>query len=226
MEKLKTVILDDEFPALKMMETFVLKTPFLELVGQFTHAPEALAFIRNERPDLVLTDIRMPGMDGVSLASQLPAGPACVFLSASPEFAAQAYEADVVDYILKPYSYERFLKAVQKAKDYLHFRDSKSALNEYVTLKADYMTYRIPVRSILWVEAFSEYTKVMTPERNYAVLMRLSAFEEQYRGIGFIRIHRSYIVHKNAIHSYSSDKVKLHSGQELPVGRKYRETLK
>lgn len=226
MEKLKTVILDDEFPALKMMETFVLKTPFLELTGRFTHPDEALAFIREHKPQLVLTDIRMPGLDGVALAAQLPPGPACIFLSASPEYALQAYEADVVDYILKPYSYERFLKAVQKARDYLLAKETRTATEEYISIKADYMTYRLPVRDILWVEAFSEYTKVITKGRNYAVLMRLSAFEAQYRHLGFIRIHRSYIVPKNAVHSYSAEKVRLDSGQELPVGRKYRATLR
>lgn len=226
MEKLKTVILDDEFPALKMMEAFVQKTPFLELTGQFTHASEALAFIKTRRPDLVLSDICMPGIDGLSLAAQLTAESACIFLSASPEFALQAYEADVVDYILKPYSYERFLKAVQKAKDYLLVKETKSGAEEVVTIKADYMTYRLPVRDILWVEAFSEYTKVVTKDRNYAVLMRITAFEEQYRHLGFVRIHRSYIIPRHALHSYSSDKVTLTSGQILPVGRKYREMLK
>lgn len=221
MNKLKTVILDDEFPAIKMMESFVLKTDFLELTGQFSDSAEALRAINTNKPDILLTDIKMPGINGLRLASLIPKETVCIFLSASPEFAVQAFEADVVDYIVKPYSYERFLKAVHKAKDYLQLKQA----DEYITVKADYMTHKIPIRQIKWIEGFSEYIKIVTHEKNHAVLMRLSNFEEQYKALGFVRIHRSYIVHQKAILSYSSDKVRLVSGQELPIGRTYRANI-
>lgn len=222
MNKLRTVILDDEFPAIKMMESFVLKTDFMELIGQFSNSTEGLEFIQQNKPDILFTDIKMPGMDGVKLAALLPPETICIFLSASPEFAVQAYEADVVDYILKPYSYERFFKAAQKAKEYIQLKRT----DDFITVKSDYMTHKIPIRHIKWIEGFSEYIKVITPEKNHAVLMRLSNFEEQYKSLGFIRIHRSYIIHKTNLLSYSSDKVKLISGEELPIGRTYRENIK
>lgn len=222
MTKLKTVILDDEFPALKMMEDFVNKTDFLELQAEFSNPKAALDFIQKNNTDLLLSDIKMPHLNGLNLAAQIPKNTICIFLSASPEFALQAFEVDVVDYILKPYSYERFLKAATKAKEFYHNMQNHG---ECISIKADYMTHKIPVEHIKWVEGFSEYIKIITLEKNYAVLMRLSHFEEQYKTFGFVRIHRSYIIHKNQILSYTADKVKLIEGEELPIGRTYRANI-
>lgn len=225
MKNMTLLAIDDEYPALQTLVEYSQRATEVELIGSFQKAQEALDFALNHHPDVLLLDIQMPRLSGTELLRKLPKGQVCIFFTANPEFALEAYELDVVDYVIKPFTFNRFQKALDKARAYLEFQRQENGHGDHIMVKADYMMHKIPVADVHWVEGMSEYIKIVTARKTYVVLMRLTEFEEKYKDFGFVRIHKSYIAPLGNVQSYNSQVVKLYQGKELPVGRVYKQNL-
>jgi DNA-binding LytR/AlgR family response regulator len=225
MKPIKAIYVDDESPALELIKNYCLGIPEIELMEVFQDPKEALNYPLLDTVELLILDIEMPGLTGTDFLGLAPTGKLCIFITADPTYAAKAYDMDVIDYLVKPVFPDRFKKAVQKAIDYLKFT-APEAEKPFLTFKSDYKMNRVPLDEIQWIEGFREYIKIVTRFKQYLVLQRLSDFINKNEGLGFVRIHKSYIVIKEDIASISSQNVMLKNGKQLPVGRTYKDILK
>ncbi|WP_412850953.1 LytR/AlgR family response regulator transcription factor [Chryseobacterium sp. PMSZPI] len=228
MANLTVVNVDDEYPALQLVKQYCSQLEDVELLASFQNPEEALDFLKVNKVDLVIFDINMPRINGVELLQQLPDRPLCIFLTLESKYAVKAFELDVVHYLVKPVDFETFKKAINKAKDFLQFKSSANNRNQedYIMFKSNYVMNKVFLKDILWIQGFGEYIMLMTPLKKYMILERMSNFEEKFHDFGFIRIHKSYIVLSEHINSYDSGSVYLKNGEQLPLGRTYKKTLK
>lgn len=231
MNTLKCIAVDDEPLALKLVETFINQTPFLQLTGSCSSAIEALKMIDEKQPDLLFLDINMPNLSGMEFArllqNQTQPLPKIIFTTAYNHFAIEGYKVNAIDYLLKPFNYEEFLRAANKA---LHLSQSevKAALpeEESIFIKVEYQWVRVDYKDILYIEGLKDYVKLhLDSSRDILSLTSLKTLEERLPDSRFMRIHRSYIVALDKITSIS--KTSLHIGStEIPVGEQYREAFK
>jgi len=224
MRNLKAICVDDEFPALELIAQYCEQIPEIDLVGSFNRAEDAILFLEINEVDLLILDIQMPEMSGVELLNKVSPDKLCIFITADPGHAVTAYELDVIDYLIKPVLKERFTKAIMKAIDYRKYLENSNE-EEYIVFKSDYMINKVRVDHIEWIEGYGEYVKIISRFKKYLVLLRFADFLEKYKHLGFIRIHKSYIVLKQNIQSYNSQLVVLKNGKELPVGRTFKGNL-
>ena len=236
---LRTIAVDDEPLALGLVASFVQKTPFLELVGKFGSAVEALKYL-HEHPgtvDLAFLDIQMQELNGLELARVLgPTGPRVVFTTAFPQYALDGYRVDALDYLVKPFNYEEFLRAAGKARAYAELVAAPAATSpaaavpaeeeEYLFLKAEYQLVRVALSDILYVEGLKDYVKVhlKSSPRALLSLMSLKAMEEKLPVRRFMRIHRSFIVALDKIEAVRRLTVQI-GAVTIPVGDQYKETF-
>ncbi|QNR85018.1 response regulator transcription factor [Pedobacter riviphilus] len=225
MKPIKAIYVDDEAPALELIKKYCLDMPEIELMDTFLDPTEALNYLLLESVELLILDIEMPGLSGTDFLALVPKGKLCIFITADPTYAARAFDMDVIDYLVKPVFPDRFKKAVQKAIDYLKFSASEVE-QSYLTFKSDYKLNRVLLDDIQWIEGFREYIKIVTRFKQYLVLQRLSDFMNKNGELGFVRIHKSYIVRKKDIVSISAQSVQVKSGKQLPIGRTYKDLLK
>lgn len=216
--KIKCIVVDDEPLALEMVCKFVEKTAFLRLEAKFDSALEALAYINSQQVDLMFLDIQMPDLTGMELARVLEgrkgdASPKIIFTTAYNQFAIEGYKVDALDYLLKPFSYENFLTASQKALR--HFQNSQAAelelFQEYVFLKVEYQLVKVKLKDIILVEGYKDYVKVHLEGRSSPLLSltTLKSMEEMLPKKQFMRVHRSYIVALDHIQSISKSTVNM-----------------
>ena len=235
---LRTIAVDDEPLALGLVASFVQKTPFLEVVGKFGSAVEALKYL-HEHPgtvDLAFLDIQMQELNGLELARVLgPTGPRVVFTTAFPQYALDGYRVDALDYLVKPFNYEEFLRAAGKARAYAELVAAPAAAptaatapdeEEYLFLKAEYQLVRVALSDVLYVEGLKDYVKVhlkSTP-RALLSLMSLKAMEEKLPARRFMRVHRSFIVALDKIEAVRRLTVQI-GAVTIPVGDQYKEAF-
>ncbi|MNJ95619.1 Transcriptional regulatory protein YpdB [compost metagenome] len=221
MKQLTAIYVDDELPALELIKDYCLNIPEIDLIRCFTNPVQAMEFLQEQPVDLLILDIEMPELSGVEFAKKLEKNQLIIFITADPTHAVQAFELDVIDYLVKPVFPERLAKALKKAVDIYSFQETNKDSN-YLVFKSDYMMNRLQKDEVLWVEGSGEYIKIVTRFKSYMVLRRLSDFIESHSAMGFVRIHRSYIVLKENIKSHNSQMVILKDGSQLPVGRSYK----
>jgi DNA-binding LytR/AlgR family response regulator len=224
--KLKCVTVDDEYLALRILADYINRIPALELTGQFKSPEEALIFLRHNPVDILLLDIQMPFLNGIDFIKKLTEKPLVIYTTARHDYAVEAFELDVLDYLVKPIAFERFEKAIAKAVEYLQYRISslkeKQEMN-FLMIKSDHRVIQLSLDTILYIEGLSEYVRIHTAEKKHITLASLKELEKQLPAWRFLRIHKSYLVARNQIASYNSSAVKLHTNIELPVGRKYKD---
>lgn len=226
--KLKTVIVDDEFLAIQLIREYCRKIDTVEIAVTFTKSIEAFAYLKENKTDLLLLDIQMPMMSGIEVLNRLPDKPMCIFITANPEYAVKAYELDVIDYLVKPVSVERFKKSIEKAEEYYNYKmnNSKALGNRsYLMVKADYKIAKINIADIDWIEGSGEYVKIVTKEKALLALDSLTNYMENFLPDGFIRIHKSFIIPLDKISQFTSTTVTLHNKKEFTIGRKYKEEV-
>lgn len=225
---LTIVSVDDEYPALQLIRQYCSQMEDVDLLETFQNSLEALEYLQKNRVDLVILDINMPYMNGIELLQQLPYKPLCIFLTLETKHAVKAFELDVVHYLVKPVDDETFRKAVLKAKDFLQFKHSSEnkKQEDFMMFKSNYIMNKVFLKDILWIEGFGEYIVLVTPLKKYMILDRMSNFEEKFQNLGFIRIHKSYIVLSSHIISYDTSHVHLKDGHKLPLGRTYKSFVK
>ncbi len=219
------IAIDDEPLALEIIKRYVQKIYFLELKGTFTDPDEASHFIKQEKPDLIFLDIQMPDISGIQLASQIQQySPAIIFTTAYSEYAVDGFNVDAVDYLLKPIEYERFLKAVYKAKEFIEFVQSREIQNTSIFVKSDYQQIKVKLSDILLIEALDDFIKIYLPEKTLITLMTLKAIQQKLPEKEFVRIHRSFIVPLSKLEVISKAKVKV-GDKEVPIGASYSDSF-
>jgi Response regulator of the LytR/AlgR family len=233
MKKIICLLVDDEPPALDVLKNYIASVSTLELAGTCSSAVEALNLLQEQTIDLLFLDIQMPHLLGTDLVRTLKNPPKVIFTTAYRKFAIEGFELDAVDYLLKPISFERFLKAVNKVMetnlrvtentDILYSQQNNSQ-NSFINLRADRKNLKIPLDDILYIESLKDYIKVVTTTKNIVTKQSISSLEEILPGNNFIRIHRSFIVAINKIESFTNDTIEI-GKLELPISRMYRHEV-
>ena len=228
MPAIKCMILDDEPLALDILENYIRQFSHLQLVSRLSNPVEAISYIKNHPIDLLFLDIKMPLMSGISLLKTLSAPPAVIFTTAYRDYAVESYDLDVLDYLLKPISLERFVIAINK---YNPQRPAQPVLasgpkNEdgFIYFKSNKKMVKIFMKDILWIESMKDYVKVKTEDQTIISYERISYLEEKLPENMFVRIHRSFIVATRHIQSYSATMIQI-GNTELPIGRFYKKDV-
>ena len=222
--ELKCIAIDDEPLALELIRQYVARVPELKLVHSFDDAITGGEFLRQNKIDLLFIDINMPDITGVELVRSLKDKPITIFTTAYKKFAFEGFELDAIDYLLKPISFGRFYKAVQRAFTFYTLRHQKQGLPEdaYFFVRSEYKMIRIGMADILYIEGLEDYIKIhLAGEKPVLTLMTLKSIMEKLPEKEFRRIHRSYIVPLGRIKSVLNRKVTLTNDVELPVSDTY-----
>jgi two-component system response regulator LytT len=242
---LNCIAVDDEPLALGLVASFIEQTPFLNLVGRFSNAVEALRAIHSQKVDVLFLDIQMPDLNGIELARVLDNSknnkPRIIFTTAYNQFALEGYRVDALDYLLKPFNYEEFLHAAHKALAYgeLLEKSNSTAINtpgiaiaeeriedEYLFLKIEYQLVRIALNDILYIEGLKDYVKVWlkSAEKPLLSLTSLKSLEEKLPSKRFMRVHRSFIVSLDKINSITRNALQI-GKVNITVGDQYKEAF-
>ena len=229
--KLHCLLIDDEPPALKVLESHISHISGIEIVAKCSNAIEAINVLHRRTVDVMFLDIKMPKIIGTQFLRSLSQPPKVVFVTAYRDYAVEGYELDAVDYLVKPVSFERFLKAIDKLKrsmgqdGVVETKMYKTNPDAFIYLKADRVMQKIFINEILYIESWKDYVKLFfTNGKHLLVKQPISAIENLLSEHKFIRVHRSYIVSLNKISGYSNTSLQLGS-TEVPVGRLYKQNV-
>lgn len=219
------LLIDDEPLALKILEDFLDKIPFMNLVGKYEEPLKALPTIEAGSVDLLFLDIRMPDISGIDFLKSLSTKPEVIFTTAFSEYAMNGFELNALGYLLKPISFEKFLQACNRAKEFIESKKKKSApAKDYFFINASHKLHKIFYSDILYLEGFKDYTKVhlKTSTTPLLVLYNLKYFETILDGTEFVRVHRSFIVPVRMLNTISRKSVTI-GNKNIPVSDNYRE---
>ncbi len=238
--KLKCLIVDDEPLAHEVITNFAISLQSLEIMGNCYNALEAIDFLNDHTPDLIFLDINMPKIKGLQFLRTLTHPPLIIITTAYQEYAIESFELEVCDYLLKPYSFERFIKAVNRAVEFKKMKDSseppvmtmpsatqaaQSPAKESIFLKSDKKVYQVYYQDILYLESWGSYVKFHLTDQVIVTLERLSNYEKSLPSNLFVRVHKSYIVNLKKIQVIEGNTLKI-NGLELPIGGVYKHNLK
>lgn len=221
----KCIIVEDEPLARNVLKKYIGEHPLLELAAVCADALEAQQVLAKQPVSILFLDINLPRLSGITFLKSLSHPPLVIFTTAYPEFAVEGFELDAIDYLLKPFSFERFLKAINKALEKLE-RSAPGAntLPTSIFIKADKKVFKIALDDILYVEALDDYVRLVTTQSNYLVNDTLKGLQEELPPSQFIRIHKSYIIARNKIVFLEGNFVKIGS-KDIPIGASYREEI-
>jgi two-component system, LytTR family, response regulator len=237
MKKYNCLIVEDEPLAQKVLESYIQKIPFLELKAQAYTAFEAYDELSKNRIDLLFCDIQMPMVTGIEFLRSLPTKPEIIMTTAFHEYAFDGFELDVIDYLLKPISFERFLRAIRKIKglNNASFSEDKSKVPEtekvkvenedYVFVKEDGNYVKILFDDIYFIEGMKDYVKIFTKNKTIVSYLTLKKIEETFPKHLFIRIHKSYLVSLNKINAIKGNMIETINQVQIPVGMQYKDSV-
>jgi two-component system, LytTR family, response regulator len=218
--EISCIIIEDEPLAMKKLEGYIEKTPFLKLVGKFKIAVDAICFIKENNPALLFLDIQMPVMTGIEFLQSLGSKPKVIITTAYQEYALKGYELQVCDYLLKPIQFDRFIQACQKAYDEIA-RQTTPGLG-YIFVKTEYRLERIDTESILYIEGMRDYRNIVTTTKKVMTLQTFREFEGILSPEIFLRVHNSFIVSLDKIESIERNRIRI--GKKLiPISDSKRE---
>jgi DNA-binding LytR/AlgR family response regulator len=227
------MIIDDEPLPLELLSDYVQKTPFLQLQGTYSNPLEALTVMQSEAVDVIFLDIQMPEFSGLQFMQSLNHKCKVIFTSAYPDYAIQGYEFDVVDYLLKPVSFERFLKAATKALDhnYLPLQEvagseslKVSGEEKVLFVKTDYKIVKVVLSDILYIEGLKEYITIHTSQGKVITLQTMKKMEDVLPDMQFTRVHKSFIVAVDKIDSIERNRIFIKK-DIIPIGDTYKESF-
>jgi DNA-binding LytR/AlgR family response regulator len=225
--KLKCIIVDDEPLAIEIIESYVDRLDDIEVVATCNNALKAFEIVQKQQVDLIFLDIQMPKLTGIDFVKTLKNPPKIILTTAYRDYALESYELEVVDYLLKPISFERFLVALQKVYKFDPKVENEDPLMDdeaYIFLKADKKMVKVMLSDILFIESQKDYIRINTAEKDIISHQKISYLEEKLPEECFIRIHRSFIVPIRKIESYSASAIEV-PGKELPIGRLYKNKV-
>jgi two-component system, LytTR family, response regulator LytT len=227
---IRCIAIDDEPLALRQITGYIMKTPFLELAGQFESALQAIDLLKTIPIDLMFVDINMPDINGMDFVKTLENPPKIIFVTAYSEYALESFSVNAIDYLLKPISYVEFLKSANKAGIYfaniLHSLSKSDGDIEYLFVKSGYNTVRISLDDIIYIEGMREYVHIhLSNGKSLMPLISLHVLENQLPSANFMRVHRSYIVNMNKITSISHFRIVFEDKVYIPVSEQYKESF-
>jgi two-component system, LytTR family, response regulator len=230
MDKWKCIIVDDEDVDRLMVLSFAKRYTNLEVCGTFRSANEALAFLENQTVDILFLDIDMPGTNGLELRKKVSEIPVCIYITGHSEHAAESFELETLDFIVKPLKFDRFEKAMQRVEQFMEMKQKASLFEmsfaaDVVVIKEGSEQTRIKVSDILYLEALKDYTLLVTSKKKHCVWANIGTTLKQEMFQSFIRIHRSFAIQKQFIEHKTAVKIFLNNGTEIPVGRSYKDNL-
>lgn len=223
MNKIKCILVDDEPLAISLLESYVRKIPFLELVFSTENPILALEYIQNNDADLVFLDIQMPELTGINFMKIVGGKLKYILTTAYSEYALEGYEHNIVDYLLKPISFDRFYQSAMKAQD--RFAVYEGHFDPYFFVKSSGQQHRINFNEILYIESIKDYVNIRTVHQEYIVLDSLKSLDQELPQSSFVRVHKSFMINLNQIKSIGSKKIVLLSEHEIPIGDSYRANL-
>jgi two-component system, LytTR family, response regulator len=215
------IAIENEPPALEKLVSYINQTPWLELKGQFTNPLHALAYLQSNTIQLLFLDIHMDGITGLQLLDALPQKPYVILTTAYSQYALKGYEYSVTDYLLKPYSFERFLQAVQKIKPQTA-NTVEPVVNSFIFVKSDYRIVKIETSEILYIEGMRDYRCIVTPQGKTLTPFTFTELCDMLPELLFVRIHKSYVVSLSKIKSIEHNRVYI-ADKILPIGNTYKE---
>jgi DNA-binding LytR/AlgR family response regulator len=225
---MRCIAVDDESLALDLLEDNIRKVPFLTLVKRCKNAFEAHEVVMKENIDLMFLDIQMPGISGVQFLQSISNPPLVIFITAYEQFALQGFNLDVVDYLLKPVSFDRFLKAANKAHEFFTLKNAapSNASSEYLFVNSEYNLVKINIRDIIYIEGLKDYIKIFIANATRPIITRLSmkSIEEKLPPDRFVRVHKSFIIAIDKIISIRKGKISINN-VHVPISEHYKENL-
>lgn len=228
--KLSCIAVDDEPLALEKMETYIAKVDYLDLRGTFDNAFDALNFLRQERVDLMFLDIQMDELTGIQLLEVLKNQPKVILTTAYDQYALRGYELDVVDYLLKPFSFQRFLKAAEKVFESLR-QVQQPASNtpvsqdkDFILVRSEYRLQKIRLQDIQYIEGMKDYSRIFTPTNKIMTLQNLKKLEEVLPCPPFLRVHKSFIISVDRVDSIGKNDIVV-AERTIPIGGLYKKTF-
>ncbi|HET9429858.1 MAG TPA: LytTR family DNA-binding domain-containing protein [Chitinophagaceae bacterium] len=227
---IRCLVVDDEPPAREIIRRYIEQVPTLELAGECANAIQAFTILQQQTVDLVFLDIRMPELNGNDFLKTLKNPPKVIFTTAYTEYALEGYELDVVDYLMKPIPFDRFLKAVNKAYQLAIQRPEALALPEekksesFVYFRADRKMVKVMLQDILYIESMKDYVKICTVNGTIITKQSISSVEEMLPEKEFVRVHRSYIASLQKIKTFTAELIEFDSA-EIPIGKLYRHAV-
>jgi DNA-binding LytR/AlgR family response regulator len=229
--KIRCIAVDDEPLALEKMRKYISRVEYLDAVAEFDNGLDVLNFLKDHVVDLIFLDIQMADLTGIQLIEILKDPPQIILTTAYSEYALKGFELEVTDYLLKPISFDRFLKSVEKVYQRLSLpaahtphedNSSEKKVKEFIFIKADYKLYKVRFDEILYIEGMKDYLRIVTPSRKYMTLTSFAKLEKFLPDDLFIRIHRSYIVSLGKIEHIEKQHVKI-GETSLPISDSYKE---
>lgn len=227
MNKLRCLIIDDEPLSQDVLEKYVQDVPGLQLSGICSNALEAMEFLQQQPVDLLFLDINMPKLSGINFARSLEHPPMIIFTTAYPEYAVEGFELDAVDYLVKPISFDRFIKGINKAREYWQMRNSKNIktdideVRQYITIKSDKKIYKVDIRDIQYIQSYGDYIKIYTGKKMILTSETMKNIQEVLKD-PFVRVHKSFLVNITSILYVEGNQIKIGDAL-IPVGLKYKE---
>lgn len=219
-QKLECVLVDDEPMAREILASYIDKVPNLDLISSFENATDALVFMQESQVDLYFLDINMPEITGLSLAKIINDKAKIIFTTAYRDYAVDGFNLNVIDYLLKPFAFDRFLQAIEKVDD---SKTSKSE-TDFMFVRANRKMVKVDFNDILFIESLSDYVKIITSKNVLVTRETISNLEEKLNDKNFLRIHRSYIVSINKLTSYTNEFAEIEN-KALPISRSYKESV-
>lgn len=227
--KVRCMIIDDEPPAQELLRSYVSRIEHFEIAAVCSNALDAFALLQKNMVDVIFVDITMPQMSGIELIKSLPQRPAVIFTTAFREYGAEGYELDAIDYLVKPITFDRFLKAIAKFNQYKFYlnqheleQQSSGFEQAYMYFKVNKELKKIFLKEIVYIESIKDYIKIITDTKSLVTYQRISYMEEKLPEKKFLRIHKSYIISVDKVNGFSNDMVSVDKFS-LPVGRSYKQ---
>lgn len=220
----KCIIIEDQAPAQRILKKYIADVDYLELLASFSDAISAAAFLKDTSVDLIFLDIHLPKISGIDFLSTMTDKPSVILTTAFPNYALESYEYDVLDYLLKPFSFQRFVKAVAK----LPTKESasrKNAKRDFIFIKSGYEHIKIMLQDILFIKSEADYTEVFTLHKKHLSSYSLKYWLEELGEENFIQVHRSYIVNGAKIVKVAANHIHFQGGHKIPIGRVYRDAF-
>lgn len=231
MQPIRCLITDDEPLALDVLAGYIGHLDHLQLAGRCNNAIETLNFLQKNKVDLLFLDIQMPGLNGIDFLRTLAQPPKVIFTTAYRDHALDGFELNVLDYLLKPIAFDRFLTAVNKycskaSESFIPVMNTSASLSDdpFVYVKADKKMLKIFLRDIVYIESLKDHVKLRTRDKDVVTYQKISYLEEKLPDNKFVRIHRSYIVALDKIESFTAESIGINK-EELPIGRLYKNEV-